>query len=566
MRRFAARLPRRFPRRFASNSASSSSSPSWSYLTTGVGLGAAGLATSFALLTPPAASVMAEEGEFTLDEVRAHATLETGIWVVHDGNVYDVTAFIAEHPGGSAKIMLAAGGSVEPFWKVYKQHDAPAVRTKLASMRIGALAKADASSLSAALAKDTSDPYCNEPTRHPALRVTKEQPFNAETPVELIADNWITPNELWYCRHHHPVPVVDPATFELVVTVDEPLRPALAFERGAKAASELRLSLDDIKTRFPKRLVTTTLQCAGNRRGELSEHGKTSGLQWTAGTLSTATFGGVYLRDLLAEGLTISEQTARRIGVEHVQFRGIDAPYDASVPVHKALSAEGDVLLAYEMNGEELPREHGYPLRIIIPGVVGARNVKWVDRIVISNEVAHSAWQRNVQYRGYSPNVKNFKGVEPTIAAAVYELPVQSAICEPASGTKVYEEDGEAEVEVKGYAYSGGGRGITRVDVSADGGKTWTTATLGKGSHQAMHKAWAWTLWTASVPLPKTTVETSEKTGGETAANENKVKIVCKAVDASYNSQPEQTAPIWNLRGILNNAWHGVEVEVVKEE
>jgi sulfite oxidase len=322
-----------------------------------VGLGAAGLATSFALLTPPAASVMAEEGEFTLDEVRAHATLETGIWVVHDGNVYDVTAFIAEHPGGSAKIMLAAGGSVEPFWKVYKQHDAPAVRTKLASKRIGALAKADASSLSAALAKDTSDPYCNEPTRHPALRVTKEQPFNAETPVELIADNWITPNELWYCRHHHPVPVVDPATFELVVTVDEPLRPALAFERGAKAASELRLSIDDIKTRFPKRLVTTTLQCAGNRRGELSEHGKTSGLQWTAGTLSTATFGGVYLRDLLAEGLTISEQTARRIGVEHVQFRGIDAPYDASVPVHKALSAEGDVLLAYEMNGEELDRK-----------------------------------------------------------------------------------------------------------------------------------------------------------------------------------------------------------------
>jgi sulfite oxidase len=105
---------------------------------------------------------------------------------------------------------------------------------------------------------------------------------------------------------------------------------------------------------------------------------------------------------------------------------------------------------------------------------------------------------------------------------------------------------------VKGYAYSGGGRGIVRVDVSADGGETWTTAELGKGAEQPMHKAWAWTLWSASVPLPE-------------GAKKGAVKIVCKAVDAAHNQQPERTGPIWNLRGILNNSWHGVNVNVEKD-
>ena len=413
----------------AERSGRGSSSARWACAAS---VGAAGLGAMTFALPQWRTAALAEEAsarEFTLEEVRAHASAATGIWVIHGGSVYDVSEFIAEHPGGPAKILLAAGGSVEPFWKLYKQHDAPAVREKLASMRIGALAAVDADALSAEQAKDTSDPYSTDPERHPALNVVKEKPFNAETPTALIAEQWITPNELWYCRHHHPVPVVDPETFELTVEIEEPLHDALRFERGARAATEIKVSLADLKARYPKREVTTTLQCAGNRRGELSEHGKTSGLQWKHGVLSTATWGGVYLRDLLADGLTLSEETAERIGVEHVQFRAIDAPYDASVPLHRAVSRHDEVLIAYEMNGEELPREHGYPLRVIVPGefsfiyryisrelcsqfdslpltsltitgCVGARNVKWVDKIVVSTETAHSVWQRSVQYRG----------------------------------------------------------------------------------------------------------------------------------------------------------------------
>ncbi|CAM9501399.1 unnamed protein product, partial [Choristocarpus tenellus] len=105
---------------------------------------------------------------------------------------------------------------------------------------------------------------------------------------------------------------------------------------------------------------------------------------------------------------------------------------------------------------------------------------------------------------------------------------------------------------VKGYAVSGGGRAVVRVDVSADGGSTWQEAEL-KPTSQPLNRTWAWTLWEASILIPKG----SEKEG---------MKLVCKAVDSGYNVQPEQPGPIWNIRGVLSNSWHRVEVKVTEEE
>ena len=123
---------------------------------------------------------------------------------------------------------------------------------------------------------------------------------------------------------------------------------------------------------------------------------------------------------------------------------------------------------------------------------------------------------------------------------------MQSCITHPQSSSAL--EAGSVET-IKGYAYSGGGRGIVRVDVSADGGKTWTTAALGRGSEQPLDRAWAWTFWEADIEVPAAAVS-----GG--------IEIVCKAVDASYNVQPDSVEGIWNLRGINNNAWHRVKVDV----
>lgn len=148
-----------------------------------------------------------------------------------------------------------------------------------------------------------------------------------------------------------------------------------------------------------------------------------------------------------------------------------------------------------------------------------------------SAEEATGPWQRGMAYKGFSPSVSSLEGVDVARIPSVQEQPVTSVISEPAEGTVV---DPDWQVaSVRGYAYSGGGRGIVRVDVSADGGKTWTTATLKEGAQQPLNRAWAWTFWEADVPLP------------EGAEAQGKVEVVCKATDAAYNVQPERLESIW---------------------
>jgi len=211
--------------------------------------------------------------------------------------------------------------------------------------------------------------------------------------------------------------------------------------------------------------------------------------------------------------------------------------------VEKALSPYGDVLLAYEMNGEALPTEHGAPVRLIVPGVVGVRNVKWVGRICTSTEEAEGPWQRGIAYKGFSPMVKDVRGVDLERILSIQEMPVQSVIVSPKPGASTELDD----IEVKGFAWSGGGRGIVRVDVSADGGQTWQTAELKDGSQQHPLRSWAWTFWEASVPVPE-------------ARRGQEVTVLCRATDSSYNTQPERAGPIWNLRGLNCNCWHRVTV------
>ena len=121
----------------------------------------------------------------------------------------------------------------------------------------------------------------------------------------------------------------------------------------------LSLSLEDLKTKFPRATVTTTMQCAGNRRAGLNRVKPAQGLAWDCGAIGTAVWTGVWLRDVLAE-VGVDAAAAKRGGLKHVQFLPLDPPYDASIPMRQALDEDGDVLLAFEMNGEELTREHGY--------------------------------------------------------------------------------------------------------------------------------------------------------------------------------------------------------------
>lgn len=226
--------------------------------------------------------------------------------------------------------------------------------------------------------------------------------------------------------------------------------------------------------------------------------------------------------------------------------------YAASIPLFKAMDPRGDVILAYEMNGQPLSRDHGYPIRAICPGIVGARNVKWLGRIVVSDSESDSHWQQN-DYKGFSPST-DWDTVDFTKSPAIQNMPVTSAICQPMPDECVYIDE-TGKLTVKGYAWSGGGSKIVRVDVTADGGKSWHVARLqhaeaeNEDASTLNGRNWAWSIWTADIPI-----------NGDV----DTVEIWSKAVDSDYNVQPEQFNNIWNLRGVLSNAYSRISVKLMR--
>lgn len=173
--------------------------------------------------------------------------------------------------------MLAAGGDIAPFWNLYRQHYNSALPMEiLNSLRIGTLAAEDVRRMEAAKSpNDDKDPYNNDPTLSPVLRYLSRKPINAEPPVSLLTDSWITPVELFFVRNHHPVVhVPDLKDYTLSVSRDK------ADPTASKVANNdivLNLSVEDIKTKFKPHTVVATIQCGGNRRFEMSAIERTNG-------------------------------------------------------------------------------------------------------------------------------------------------------------------------------------------------------------------------------------------------------------------------------------------------
>ena len=150
--------------------------------------------------------------------------------------------------------------------------------------------------------------------------------------------------------------------------------------------------------------MVASIQCGGNRRREMNPYGRTAGTPWNIGAISNAYWGGVSVRDLLTS-LGFDEDYADANNIKHVQFESVDG-MTASVPVDTILGRRSQALLAFEMNEEELPPAHGFPVRVVIPGHVGVRNVKWVSRIILSDEESMGPWQRGMAYKGFGPSVR----------------------------------------------------------------------------------------------------------------------------------------------------------------
>ena len=518
-----------------------------------------------------------ESNIIRLKEVRRHNSEAERKWVIKGNRVYDITEWIPAHPGGEV-ILRATGGTVDRYWDIFTIHKKKEVYDQLEMYFIGEI---DPQDLIDGKVPDNGveDPFSTDPLRDQSLIMLSDRPCNAETSLNNL-ESFYTPNSKFYIRNHLWTPANNESDFAL--TVELP------------SGDERSYSLQDLKSKFAPVTLTATLQCSGNRRRHMSEHSRsTSGLQWNVGAISNADWTGVRLRDVLADAGFDPENSDNEI--QHVHFAGAEA-YGASIPIAKALDRYGDVILAYNMNGEQLPRDHGYPLRAIVPGTVAARSVKWLTTIKLSDEESQSQWQQR-DYKCFGPN-QGGSDVDWSSAPAIQETPVTSAITsledisshtpQERQTLRVYGLEEDA-VRVSGYAISGGGRRIVRVDVSADGGQSWHQAELlptpeadaqgkggwaergeageeargregkadgglvrkgedveaqlglSKGGRMKGSKQWAWTRWTWVVP---------KRLAGRV--------FVVKAVDEAYNIQPGEYEPHYNFRGNLTNAWHRV--------
>ena len=363
----------------------------------------------------------------------------------------------------------------------------------------------------------TTDPS----PKHPGVMVRREQPFNVETPLELLRRDYVTPAELFYVRNHGSLPAVDPDTYRLTVTglVERPLE----------------LSLERLKSEFSRVEMVATLYCAGNRRRELSAVRTMPGkVPWGAGAAGNAHWAGAPLREVLrSAGVREEARHVAFTGLDKDEESGTGTQYGGSIPVEKGTSAE--VLLAYEMNGEPLAPEHGFPLRVVVGGYIGARNVKWLSGISLQRTPSDNHYQAH-EYKLFPPHV-TAETADFSRGEMLGEIPLNSIVCDPAEGAVL----SAGPVLVRGYAIAGGARGMERVEVSGDGGNTWVEASLEEHGDYAA----AWCFWEASLDLTP-------------GANQ----LVARATDSAGDTQPETVEEVWNFLGYANTAWHRVNVRV----
>ncbi|GMI40327.1 hypothetical protein TrCOL_g88 [Triparma columacea] len=465
--------------------------------------------------SPSLGSSLSPLPQISASEVSQHNSAES-LYVIYKNVVYDATEFCSAHPGGSGKLLLAGGKHLEPFWAVFKQHEGQeyVVRDVLASLPVvGELQDSDK-----VFVHKVDNPYIHEPVRTGSLKYHSVTPCNAECMEEGLR-TFITDSDDYYIRHHGPVPIVeDKNGYEIDV-------------------GGMVLNLNKIETMIKERkIVTSTMQCGGNRRGTFKSHQKTSGTQWGVGAISTAKWEGVELRSVLRMCYTDAEISR----FSHVHVEGMDGTL-ISIPKDRAMDPTKDVLLATRMNDEDITPDHGFPARLIVPGVVGVRNIKWVKKIALASEEADSMWQTGHAYKVLPTWVKKVEEVDVAEFDGMMEM-------QPQSATTMAKATKGGDTLVKGFAYSGGGRKIVKVEVSFDGGKSWKDAELDEGTEQGSGKSWAWTMWSYK--------------------GEGRGKVLCRATDEDGRGQPKGVEKIWNLRGLGCNAWHEREVdeEEVEEE
>jgi len=470
------------------------------------------------------------------------------------------------HPGGVGRLQMASGGDLEVYWKIYTQHNRGHVtESVMQPYKIGEVSEADMTRITSETSYDDSF-YRDDPAPYPDLLINTRYPCNAEGRLSQLTEQWQTPAGRHFVRNHNAVPVVDTKDYTLTVS--------------GEMCKETVFTYEDLKTKFPKHEVTTVIQCNGNRREDFHYYdGETPAFgppHWVAGAIGCATWSGARLRDVLAaSGMPVDDISLRKVQgpgpLAQVGLLGMDQDevgnqYCCSFPFDKGIDPYGDVLIAYEMNGEPIPRPYGYPVRCIVPGHAGARNCKYLEAVEVTDSPCkgNSNWK---QYAVHAPDVHmrkiaEFEGYKKELVKdpAVQEMPVQSLITSPSPGDIISAaKNGLKTVKVKGIAWGGGGSGINRVDVSLDDGKTFTRADVldpPNGLVQPRRSQWAWKFFEKEIPIPdamRWKLQDNQRVD---------MVLTSKALNASWNVQPENPNPSYNAHGCCVNHWYRVPASI----
>lgn len=349
-------------------------------------------------------------------------------------------------------------------------------------------------------------PLVAYPGKRPLLLMTARPP-QLETPFSVFDESVITPNDAFFVRYHlADVPTkIDPATYRL----------------GIKGHVEtpLSLSLDDLKS-LPRVEIVAVSQCSGNSRGFFEP--RVAGGQLANGAMGCARWAGVALRDVL-------NKAGVRAGALDVLFEALDGPvlpdtpdYAKTLPIDHA--SDGEVMLAWAMNGEDLPWLNGYPLRLVVPGFFGTYWVKHLDAITVLNKPFDGFWMKMAYRIPDNDCACTDPGQAPKSTVPINRFGVRSFMTNVLDNAMVK----AGAVDLRGIAFDGGS-GIKAVAVSIDDGRSWSTAKLGQDLGR-----YAFRPWTLSVNLP---------------AGQHVIRV--KATGNDGGEQP--MAPRWNPAGYLRN-------------
>ncbi len=357
--------------------------------------------------------------------------------------------------------------------------------------------------------------------KNKGMVVLNDKPWNIEAQAHLL-DDPITPNAKMFIRNNGLVPQkINAETWTL--TVD-----------GESVINKKTYSLAELKSKFEQYTYQLTLECGGNGRSEFDPPAK--GNQWTVGAVHCATWTGVRLRDILNDAGI--KDNAIYIGYhavdQHLSLDPTKEPISRGCPISKAIQDE--TILAFKMNGEDIPIAHGYPLRLVAGGWPASVSGKWINRISIRNKVHDGTKMMGTAYRVPCESVAPGSKVKDEDMCIIESMPVKSLITFPKSGAVI--KKGES-LKISGHAWAGELE-VSKMEYSIDFGSTWNNCIVANPPNRL-----AWQRFTASIDFPK----------------KGYYEVWARATDTNGTAQP-MLLPGWNPKGYLNNACHRIAVKV----